>query len=122
MIAMETYAALDVSPEKTSVCILDRDGRTVLEAVVAREPEALAAGLAPYRRQGRPALGVARARLAGRGLAAALIETRQVRAALSAMTARRIAATPAAWRICSGWDGSARSTSRPSRPASSAPC
>ena len=36
---MELYAALDVSLEKTSVCVLDRDGRTVLETVVASEPQ-----------------------------------------------------------------------------------
>jgi hypothetical protein len=45
---MELYAALDVSLQKTSVCVLDRDGRTVLETVVASEPEALAACLVPY--------------------------------------------------------------------------
>ena len=92
---MEIYAALDVSLEKTSVCILDRDGRTVLEAVVASEPEALAACLAPYRRQlvrlgleaGPLSEWLVRG-LAGHGLAAVLMETRQVRAALSAMTAK----------------------------------
>ena len=95
MTTMEIYAALDVSLEKTSVCILDRDGRTVLEAVVASEPEALAACLAPYRRQlvrlgleaGPLSEWLVRG-LAGHGLAAVLMETRQVRAALSAMTAK----------------------------------
>ena len=45
---MELYAALDVSLQKTSVCVLDHDGQTVLETVVASEPAALAACLAPY--------------------------------------------------------------------------
>ena len=49
------FAALDVSLKKTSVCILDRDGRTVLEAVVASEPEALS-GLSA--RQGVPPLAI----------------------------------------------------------------
>jgi transposase len=95
MTTMEIYAALDVSLEKTSVCILDRDGRTVLEAVVASEPEALAACLAPYRRhlvrlglEAGPLSEWLVRGLAGHGLAAVLMETRQVRAALSAMTAK----------------------------------
>ncbi len=42
---MELYAALDVALQKTAICVLDRDGRTVLETVVTSEPEALAACL-----------------------------------------------------------------------------
>jgi transposase len=76
---MELYAALDVSLQKTSVCVLDRDSRTVLGTIVTSE--ALAACLAPHR------LRLVRG-LAGHGLTAVLMWTRQVRAALSAMTAK----------------------------------
>ncbi len=92
---MELYAALDVSLQKTSVCVLDRDGQTVLEIAVASEPEALAACLAPYRRQlvrlgleaGPLSEWLVRG-LAQHGFMAVLMETRQVRAALKAMVAK----------------------------------
>jgi transposase len=95
MTVMELYAALDVSLHKTSVCVLDRDGQTVLEAVVASDPEALAACLAPYR-QRLVRLGLEAGPLsewlvrglAEHGLTAVLMETRQVRAALSAMVTK----------------------------------
>ena len=38
---MEHFAGLDVSVNKTSVCIVDDAGRMVREAKVASEPEAL---------------------------------------------------------------------------------
>jgi transposase len=91
MIAMELYAALDVALEKTSVCILDRDGSIVLETVVASEPEALAVCLAPHARslvrlglEAGPLSEWLVRSLAEHGLDAVLMETRQVRAALSA--------------------------------------
>ncbi len=92
---MELYAALDVPLQKTSVCVLDRDGQAVLETVVASEPEALAACLAPCRQQlvrlgleaGPLSEWLVRG-LAAHGLAAVLMEARQVRAALKAMTAK----------------------------------
>ena len=92
---MELYAALDVSLEKTSVCMVDRDGRIVLETVTVSEPEALAICLEPYRCQ-LVRLGLEAGPLSEwlvRGLAthrlvAVLMETRQVRAALSAMIAK----------------------------------
>ena len=92
---MEHHAGIDVSLERSSVCVVDGTGRIVREAKVASEPEALVAFLA--------GLGVAVARVgleAGPlsqwlhdGLAAAgqdvgLLETRHVKAALSAMTVK----------------------------------
>jgi len=40
---MEYYAAIDVSLELSSVCVVDGTGKIVREAKVASEPEALAA-------------------------------------------------------------------------------
>src|SRR5918993_789181 len=40
--AMEHYAGIDVSLERSSVCVVDSTGRIVREAKVASEPEALA--------------------------------------------------------------------------------
>jgi transposase len=38
---MSEYFALDVSLERTSVCILDDEGQIVLERNVARDPEVI---------------------------------------------------------------------------------
>ena len=43
---MEYFAGLDVSLEKTHVCVLDRDGRVVREVTAPTSPEAIAAALA----------------------------------------------------------------------------
>ena len=40
---MEHFAGLDVSVKETSVCIINKAGRTVREVKVASEPEALLA-------------------------------------------------------------------------------
>ena len=40
---MEHYAGIDVSLERSSVCVVDATGRIVREAKVASEPEALVA-------------------------------------------------------------------------------
>src|SRR5918993_1585776 len=40
--AMEHYAGIDVSLERSSVCVVDATGKVVREAKVASEPEALA--------------------------------------------------------------------------------
>ena len=42
---MEHFAGLDVSVNKTSICIVDDAGKIVCEAKVASEPEALLAAL-----------------------------------------------------------------------------
>ena len=89
---MEHHVGIDVSLELSSLCVLDATGKVVREAKVASEPEALVAFLR--------ALGVTIVRVgleAGPlsqwlydGLQAAghetvLLETRHVKAALSAM-------------------------------------
>ena len=92
---MEHYAGIDVSLELSSVCVVDATGRIVREAKVASEPEALVV----FFRQ----LGVAVTRvgleagplsqwlhdgLAAGGHGVVLLETRHVKAALSAMTVK----------------------------------
>lgn len=39
---MTAYAALDVSMEKTAICVIDADGNILLEAVTTSDPEAIA--------------------------------------------------------------------------------
>src|SRR3954451_4659545 len=48
MTAQPLYAALDISLEKTTVCVMARDGATIQEAVVPSDPAALAACLAQH--------------------------------------------------------------------------
>ena len=92
---MEHYAGIDVSLERSSVCVVDSTGRIVREAKVASEPEALVAFL------GRLGMAVTRVGLeAGplsqwlheglteAGFEAVLLETRHVKAALSAMVVK----------------------------------
>jgi transposase len=89
---MEHYAGIDVALERSSVCVVDATGRVVREAKVASEPEALVGffgrlGL-PLARVGLEAGPLSQwlsAGLAGAGFEAVLLETRQVKAALSAM-------------------------------------
>ncbi len=92
---MEHYAGIDVSLERSSVCVVDATGRIVREAKVASEPEALVGFL---RRLGLPLARVGleagplsqwlHAGLAEAGLEAVLLETRHVKAALSAMVVK----------------------------------
>src|SRR3954463_337735 len=49
MTAQPLYAALDVSLEKTTVCVMARDGTVIHEAVVPSDPAALAMCLAQHR-------------------------------------------------------------------------
>ena len=92
---MTLYAALDVALEKTALCIVDRDGTIILEVNVATDPEALAARLTPFRsklaRLGLEAGPLSEWLVRGlqqHGLDAVLMETRHVRAALSARVAK----------------------------------
>ena len=89
---MEHYAGIDVSLERSSVCVVDATGRIVREAKVASEPEAL---VGFFRQLGLPLTRIGleagplsqwlHAGLTGAGFEAVLLETRHVKAALSAM-------------------------------------
>ncbi len=90
---MEHYAAIDVSLECSSVCVADAAGQIVGGAKVQSEREALVAFFAEsglrFARIGLEAGPLSQwlhAGLVEAGLAAILIETRHVRAALKAMT------------------------------------
>ena len=92
---MDHYAGIDVSLERSSVCVVDATGRIIREAKVASEPEALVRffrelGL-PLTRVGLEAGPLSQwlhAGLTGAGLEAVLLETRHVKAALSAMVVK----------------------------------
>src|SRR3954454_1349893 len=91
MTAQPLYAALDVSLEKTTVCVMCHDGTIIQEAVVPSDPAALAACLALHggrlERIGLEAGPLSEwivRGLADQGFTAILMETRQVRAALPA--------------------------------------
>ena len=86
------YAALDVSLENTTICVMALDGAITKEAVVATAPEAIAAclveDLGRLERIGLEAGPLSEwlvRGLADLGIRMVLMETRQVRAALSAM-------------------------------------
>src|SRR4051812_49783386 len=90
--AVEHYAGIDVSLERSSVCVVDATGRIVREAKVASEPEAL---VDFFRRLGLPLARVGleagplsqwlHAGLAGAGLEAVLPATRAGKAAPSGL-------------------------------------
>jgi transposase len=92
---MEHYAGIDVSLEQSSVCVVDAAGKIVREAKVASEPEAL---VIFFRQLGVPVTRIGleagplsqwlHAGLTRAGLEAVLLETRQVKAALSAMVVK----------------------------------
>src|SRR3954453_13008557 len=89
---MNYYAGIDVSLECSSVCIVDGSGRIVREGKVASEPETLIAWLGlrglSLERIGLEAGPLSQwlyAALRKVGLAVELLETRHVKAALSAM-------------------------------------
>jgi transposase len=92
---VEHYAAIAVSLELSSVCVVDGTGKIIRETKVASEPEALAAlfndtGL-EFTRIGLEAGPLSQwlhAGLTAAGLPAILIETRHVKAALKAMTVK----------------------------------
>ena len=92
---MEHYIGIDVSLERSSVCVLDAAGAMVREAKVASEPEALVRFIAEL---GVPVASVGLEAgplsawlhdgLKAAGHEVALLETRQVKAALSAMAVK----------------------------------
>ena len=88
---MEHYAGLDVSIKETSVCIIDGTGRVVREVKVPTEPEAILAVLSDedfnIKRIGLEAGPLSQwlyGELAEAGLPMICVETRHMRAALSA--------------------------------------
>src|ERR687893_1395111 len=110
--AMEYFAAIDVSLELSSVCVVDGTGRIVREAKVASEPDALArhlreSGLVLTRigLEAGPLSHWLHAGLIEAGFEAVLLETRHVKAALGAMTMKtdRNDARGMAQMIRMGW-------------------
>ncbi len=92
---MEHYAGLDVSLELTSLCVVDAQGHVVREAKVASEPEALIGFLRAQELEiGRIGLEAGplsqwlHAGLVAADFEVVLLETRHVKAALSAMTVK----------------------------------
>jgi transposase len=93
--AVEHYAGIDVSLELSSVCMVDAKGKIVKEAKVASDPEALVAffkelGLMVARigLEAGPLSQWLHAGLTQAGFETLLLETRHVKAALSAMTVK----------------------------------
>lgn len=89
---MEHYAGLDVSLELTSVCVVDAQGEVVREVKVASEPEALIGflrgqqlAIARVGLEAGPLSQWLHAGLTEAGFETVLLETRHVKAALSAM-------------------------------------
>jgi transposase len=92
---VEYFAAIDVSLELSSVCVVDGTGKIICEKKVASELEALVAwfndtGLKLTRigLEAGPLSQWLHAGLTAAGLSAILIETRHVKAALKAMTVK----------------------------------
>ena len=109
---MEHFAAIDVSLELSSVCVVDGTGRIVREAKVASEPDALVrylreSGLVLTRvgLEAGPLSQWLHAGLIEAGFEAVLLETRHVKAALGAMTMKtdRNDARGMAQMIRMGW-------------------
>ncbi|CAO3439288.1 IS110 family RNA-guided transposase [Azospirillum endophyticum] len=92
---MEYFAGIDVSLEQSSVCVVDTAGKIVREAKVASAPDALVRLFTelgfPVVRIGLEAGPLSQWLYAGliqAGLATVLLETRHVKAALSAMVVK----------------------------------
>jgi transposase len=89
---MEYFAGLDVAMEETAICVIDRDGKVLLEIKVTTDPDAIFKVLKPYaaklRRVGHEAGSLSpwlQVELKQRGLPAICVEAWHARAALSAM-------------------------------------
>jgi transposase len=89
---MEYFAGLDVAMEETSICVIDQEGKVMLETSVATDPDAIFAALKNHvrrlRRLGHEAGSLSpwlQVELKQRGLPAICLEAWNVRAALSAM-------------------------------------
>ena len=92
---MEHHAGIDVSLKGSSICVVDATGKIVRETKVPSEPEAL---VAFFRQLGLPMTRIGleagplsqwlHAGLTRAGFEVVLLETRQVKAALSAMVVK----------------------------------
>jgi transposase len=92
---MEYYAGIDVSLKESSICVVDATGKIVRETKVPSEPETL---VAFFRQLGLPMTRIGleagplsqwlHAGLTQAGFDVVLLETRQVKAALSAMVVK----------------------------------
>src|ERR1700677_1157025 len=114
---MEHYAGIDVSLELSSVCVVDAKGKIVKEAKISSDPVALLTffrglGIAIERigLEAGPLSQWLHAGLTQAGFEVVLLETRHVKAALSAMTVKtdRKDARGIAQLIRSGWAGFGR--------------
>jgi transposase len=92
---VEHHAGIDVSLERSSVCVVDGMGRIVREAKVASEPEALVGffrqldvAVTRIGLEAGPLSQWLHAGLTAAGFEAVLLETRHVKAALSAMVVK----------------------------------
>ena len=92
---MDYYAGIDVSLKDSSICVVDGTGKVVREVKVASEPEAFVLYFAalelPVSRIGLEAGPLSQwlhAGLVAAGCTVVLLETRHVKAALSAMTVK----------------------------------
>jgi hypothetical protein len=45
---MEYFAGLDVAMEETAICVIDQEGKVVLEIKVTTDPDAIFRALKPY--------------------------------------------------------------------------
>jgi transposase len=92
---MEYFAGLDVSMKETHICVVDRDGVVVLEAMATTPPEAIAAALARAPRCQRVVLETGRMApslyhgLESLGLPVVCIESRQAYQALKSLATHK---------------------------------
>jgi transposase len=119
------YAGLDVSLELTSICVVDEEGRMVLEVKVASEPDAIAHALrgaaGDFVRVGLEAGPLSQWLCFGlkdAGLPVVCIEARHAKAAMVAMNRNkndRNDARSIAQLVRSGWFKAVHVKSRPSQ-------
>jgi transposase len=109
---MDYFAGLDVSMKETAICVVDGDGKIVMEVVVATDPEAIRSAMEGYAdrllRVGHEAGSLSpwlHRRLAELGLPVFCLETRHVHAALKAQRNKtdRNDARGIAQLVRSGW-------------------
>ena len=107
---MKYFAGLDVSLEETSLCVVNEEGRIVLEGRVASDPSAIVEWLGGYRLErvgleAGPLSPWLHGELLAAGLVAICIETRRMRGAtlLMAVKTDRVDARAIAHALRVGW-------------------